>query len=322
MEEIWKDVEGFDYKYQISNLGNFRCLNSIHKNHRGIIKKGSLDSYGYYRVNLTKDGKNMCVKTHRLVAKYFLEDYSDDLPVNHKDLNKQNNRVDNLEMVTYKENTHHYHNEIGNNNIGVKKHKNLNKWTVRVTYLGERVYLGTFETEQEAIDRLNKWELTKDVSLFKIGKGKSTLGKTKYTRKDIIRMLNDLDERGFRAVIKDNNIWSNYLTLWKTQEENEMKNLKRIHHKILEWGYNKGIIENSSPIKQWEKTMEEVEELRVAIEKNDKDEIKDAIADSIITLMLQAEINGLSLEECLESAYNIISKRKGKIVNGIFVKDE
>ena len=105
------------------------------------------------------------------------------------------------------------------------------------------------------------------------------------------------------------------------KEKKEAEKLKHLHNLILQWGYDKGIIQANNPSAQCDKTFEEVNELKDAIKNNDKDEIKDAIADSIITLMLQAEIQGFSLEECLESAYNIISKRTGKMINGTFVKD-
>ena len=54
---------------------------------------------------------------------------------------------------------------------------------------------------------------------------------------------------------------------------------------------------------------------------NDKAEIKDAIGDILVTIIIQAKMQNLDLIECVESAYNIISKRNGKMVNGTFVKD-
>jgi len=69
------------------------------------------------------------------------------------------------------------------------------------------------------------------------------------------------------------------------------------------------------------KTLEEVNELLDAINKNDKEEINDALGDILVTIILQAELQNVNLTDCLEGAYNIISKRTGKMQNGVFVKD-
>lgn len=92
-------------------------------------------------------------------------------------------------------------------------------------------------------------------------------------------------------------------------------------NKVLQWAKEKGILEKSTPKDQMLKTVEEVGELAKAIGKNDKEEIKDGIGDITVTIIIQAELNGLDFDECLESAYEIIAKRKGKMVNGIFVKE-
>lgn len=319
--ENWKKIDGFDYDYEVSNLGNVRCLNNKYrKSTNGLNFKQSKDSDGYMRVGLIKDGVARTIKTHRLVAKYFLDNYSEELTVNHINFDKTNNKVSNLEMMTPSENTLHYQNSV-NKLIGIKKHKNLNKYTVRVTYLGTRRYLGTYETEEEAKNVLDRWNETKDISMFKIGRGSSNIGKSKYSREELIRYTNKTHYEEFREIAKNNTIGTTQLLQLTKKEKREAEKLKHLHNLILEWGYNKKIIQANNPMAQCNKTFEEVNELKNAIESNNREEIKDAIADSIITLMLQAEIQGFSLEDCLESAYNIISKRTGKIVNGTFVKD-
>jgi NTP pyrophosphatase (non-canonical NTP hydrolase) len=90
---------------------------------------------------------------------------------------------------------------------------------------------------------------------------------------------------------------------------------------IEEWAEDKGILEQSTPMAQALKTLEECTELCTAINKNDRPEIIDAIGDIMVTLIIQAKMQGLTLEECLESAYNVISKRTGKMIDGQFVKD-
>lgn len=90
---------------------------------------------------------------------------------------------------------------------------------------------------------------------------------------------------------------------------------------VIEWAKEKGILEKGTPLAQCGKTAEEVDELLHSIQLNNKPEIIDALGDILVTIIIQAEMQGLKLEECLESAYNVISKRTGKMVNGTFVKD-
>jgi NTP pyrophosphatase (non-canonical NTP hydrolase) len=83
----------------------------------------------------------------------------------------------------------------------------------------------------------------------------------------------------------------------------------------------KGILAKATPIKQAMKTQEELTELCNAILNDDKEEIKDAIGDIVVTLIIQAKMQGLTIEECLNTAYDVISKRTGQMINGQFVKD-
>ena len=91
---------------------------------------------------------------------------------------------------------------------------------------------------------------------------------------------------------------------------------------VQEWAKEKGIFDKATPLKQALKTQEELTELLNAIVDNDKLEIEDAIGDIMVTLIILAEMQGVTLEECLNGAYDIISQRTGKMVNGQFVKDK
>lgn len=110
---------------------------------------------------------------------------------------------------------------------------------------------------------------------------------------------------------------------WKQHRDRFMQNkFEDLQEKIIDWADDKGIFEKATPLTQLSKTMEEVQELHDAIVDNNRDEIVDAIGDIIVTLIIQAEMNNLDPVECLESAYNVIAKRTGKMVDGVFVKDE
>ena len=90
---------------------------------------------------------------------------------------------------------------------------------------------------------------------------------------------------------------------------------------VIAWAAQKGILENGTPRAQAMKTWEETDELITAIENNNREEVIDALGDILVTIIIQAEMQGLKLVDCLESAYNIISQRTGKMVDGQFVKD-
>lgn len=100
-----------------------------------------------------------------------------------------------------------------------------------------------------------------------------------------------------------------------------MKNYNELEALVIAWASQKGILEKGNPIAQQLKTEEEVQELSEAICKNDREEIIDALGDILVTIIIQSEMQGLKLTECLESAYNIISKRTGEMKNGTFIKN-
>jgi NTP pyrophosphatase (non-canonical NTP hydrolase) len=100
-----------------------------------------------------------------------------------------------------------------------------------------------------------------------------------------------------------------------------MRSYNELEALVIAWAHQKGILDNGTPHAQAMKTWEETDELIQAIGSNNKAEIEDALGDILVTIIIQAEMQGMSLVDCLESAYNIISKRTGKMVNGQFVKN-
>ena len=101
-----------------------------------------------------------------------------------------------------------------------------------------------------------------------------------------------------------------------------MRSYNELEALVIAWATQKGIFENGTYKAQAEKTKEEVEELITAIKNNDRAEVIDALGDILVTIIIQAEMHELKLVECLESAYNVIAKRTGKMVDGQFVKDD
>lgn len=88
---------------------------------------------------------------------------------------------------------------------------------------------------------------------------------------------------------------------------------------VERWSMNKGL-DKAESSKQFLKVTEEVGEVAAALARNDKDALRDGIGDVVVTLIILAQQNGMSLEECLDCAYDEIKGRTGKMVNGVFVK--
>jgi NTP pyrophosphatase (non-canonical NTP hydrolase) len=91
---------------------------------------------------------------------------------------------------------------------------------------------------------------------------------------------------------------------------------------IREWANERGILKKGDAKTQLIKLYEETGELSQSLLKNDKDGVIDAIGDSVVVLTNLAELNGVSIETCIQSAYDEISSRTGRMVNGTFVKDK
>lgn len=105
MIEIFKDIEGYEGRYKVSNLGNVYSTPKDGKPNR-LLKQEVL-TLGYKRVSLSKDGKVKRFVVHRLVAQTFIPNLENKPVVNHIDNTPSNNRVDNLEWCTQQENIAH-----------------------------------------------------------------------------------------------------------------------------------------------------------------------------------------------------------------------
>lgn len=131
--EIWRQVKGFGGCYEVSSLGRVKGLdrvtkgrfNWVKKRIKGTILKPATDGYGYSFVCLYSDGKKRLPKVHQLVAENFIGKPEGNYQVNHKNGIKKDNRLENLEYVTPRENTLHSINELGHKRDGVNhwKHK-------------------------------------------------------------------------------------------------------------------------------------------------------------------------------------------------------
>jgi len=91
---------------------------------------------------------------------------------------------------------------------------------------------------------------------------------------------------------------------------------------IRDWAQQRGLYDKGNTHTQYVKLQEEAGELAKALLNDDQDEVVDAIGDMVVVLTNLAHLRGVSIETCIATAYDVISKRTGKMINGTFVKDE
>lgn len=91
---------------------------------------------------------------------------------------------------------------------------------------------------------------------------------------------------------------------------------------IRDWAQTRGIYDKGDSKTQMVKLVEEMGELSQAILKSNDEELKDAVGDCVVVLTNLAHLNGMKIEDCINSAYNEIANRKGEMVNGTFVKEQ
>lgn len=173
MEEIWKDIKGYEGYYQVSNLGNVKSLDRIvgKGKHKRFIKSQeilkSMNGYGYLRVGLHKNNKQRHFAVHSLVAMAFLNhnpNGKNDIVVDHINNIKTDNRCVNLQLLNNRENVSK--SKRGSSKYtGVHFHKGQENWQANIFYNGKKIYLGGFKTEieahlryQEELNKINKNE--------------------------------------------------------------------------------------------------------------------------------------------------------------------
>lgn len=130
MEEIWKNIKGYEGLYQVSNLGRVKSLDRYMNNKHGTktLKKGRIlinslvKRTGYLRVSLSKNGKFISKSIHQLVATAFIPNPNYYDQINHKDENKANNCINNLEWCDSK-----YNNNYGNHSLKISLTRKKNQ---------------------------------------------------------------------------------------------------------------------------------------------------------------------------------------------------
>lgn len=156
MEEMWKSVDGYEGRYEVSNLGRVRSLDRV--DGRGVfwaskIRKAFTGTTPYLSVILFKDSKRKHYRVHRLVAIAFLptpRKTKHDLVVDHIDGNKTNNKASNLRFVTQRQNCI-FASKNKNGVAGVRlKGAEKNPWHAQAQVRGKSVHIGVYKTKELA----------------------------------------------------------------------------------------------------------------------------------------------------------------------------
>lgn len=112
-----------------------------------------------------------------------------------------------------------------------------------------------------------------------------------------------------------------YTDLDKFIKDKQMFDFNELQNKIIQWAKDRNLIEGSDSFRQFNKLGEETLELFDGLQAGEISEISDALGDVIVVLTIIAEQNGLRLLDCINGAYEEIKDRKGKMVDGVFVKE-
>lgn len=167
--EVWKDVVGYEGLYKVSSLGRVRSLDRVvtHKNGRKRLFKGKLLTpfkNEYFMVVLSKNGKKSSSNIHRLVAQAFIPNTNNLPEVNHKDEDKTNNRLSNLEWCTRKYNIN-YGTAIERS---VKTRKNNYKNKLVKEYRASKVKSKVKRKKEKALAKKNKKVIMRDIYGYKL----------------------------------------------------------------------------------------------------------------------------------------------------------
>lgn len=147
---VWKNIEGYEGHYQISNCGQVKSL----KWNKERLLKPSTNGSGYYYVNISKNNRVKNFSIHTLLWDHFGDSKRDGrkLQVDHKDENKLNNHIDNLQLLKPRSNVSKSvdKSKTTSKYIGARWHKGGNKWVSQIRINNKYTHLGYFNTEYEA----------------------------------------------------------------------------------------------------------------------------------------------------------------------------
>lgn len=148
---IWKSIKGYEGLYEVSTLGEIK---SFHNGTEKLIKCTIHKQNGYAYFQLVKNGQKKTMRLHKVVMVTFIGE--SEKIINHKNGDKSDNRLDNLEYISSRENTSHYWKDLKLPNVYYNK--NTDKYRARIYHNGKSIHLGYFPTKLLAHKKVWEYE--------------------------------------------------------------------------------------------------------------------------------------------------------------------
>ena len=252
--------------------------------------KQHLNNDGYPSVRITHRGNVKTTSVHRLVAETFIPNPENKETVNHIDGDKTNNHVSNLEWATRGEQMQHAY------KLGLKKPNAVMKLMTKVAN-SKPVKCVKKETN-ETMYFLSARDCSREMG---------------YSERWCDKIIGTQDGKTKKFDLS-------YVTMDELKENTDKVTMETLIRLVEWWSYERGL-HTADPTKQLLKTFEEASEIGEALTKDKPEELKDGIGDTVVTLVILCQQLGIEIEDCVNTAYNEIKDRKGKLVGGTFVKN-
>ena len=285
-----------DYEnYVVSNTGDVIRLEYRDKkgaNRPFKLLKPNINDDGYASTTLRNDEGKKTFRIHRLVAREFIPNPENKETVNHIDGNKLNNRVENLEWNTREENMQHAY------KTGLKKSNNIMTTSAKMK-MCKPVKITVKETG-EILYFLSARECSRHFG---------------YSDRWCDKLISEMNGNTKLYAFE-------YVTLDDVKNNTDKVSFKTLVELVEYWSFEKELHKGNSFV-QLTKFFEESGEVAAALCRNDIDELRDGIGDVIVTLVILAQQNNMTLYECLEQAYGEIKDRTGVMSkDGSFIKEQ
>ena len=291
---IFKIITDYE-NYVVSNNGDVIRLEYRDKkgaNRPFKLLKPNINEDGYASTTLRNDEGKKTFRIHRLVAREFIPNPENKETVNHIDGNKLNNRVENLEWNTREENMQHAY------KIGLKKSNNIMATSSKMK-MCKPVKITVKETG-ESLYFLSARECSRHFG---------------YSDRWCDKLISEMNGNTRLYTFE-------YITLDDVKNNTDKVSFKTLVELVEYWSFEKELHKGNSFV-QLAKFFEESGEVAAALCRNDIDELRDGIGDVIVTLVILAQQNNMTLYECLEQAYGEIKDRTGVMSkDGSFIKEQ
>lgn len=291
---IFKIITDYE-NYVVSNTGDVIRLEYRDKkgaNRPFKLLKPNINEDGYASTTLRNDEGEKYFRIHRLVAREFIPNPENKETVNHIDGNKLNNRVENLEWNTREENMQHAY------KTGLKKSNNIMTTSSKMK-MCKPVKITVKETG-EILYFLSARECSRHFG---------------YSDRWCDKMINEMNGDTKKYLFK-------YVSIDEVKNNTDKVSFKTLVELVEYWSFEKELHKGNSFV-QLAKFFEESGEVAAALCRGNTDALRDGIGDVVVTLVILAQQNNMTLQECLEQAYGEIKDRTGVMSkDGSFIKSE